>query len=130
MTTAALLLRWLVGHWRELTIGAAVVGLLWLFDDWRDRGRELELARQAAAGVRLERDSWRAAAAACSKGTEELRRRADAFELRLRHELEREPDVVTEYRDRLRVVESTIEGDSCAEFVRQAGELLAGVTPP
>ena len=130
MTVALLVLKWIAGHWREVTIGAAVVALLWLVDDWRDRGRELTAWRQAAAGVSLERDQWRAAAAECTKATREARNQADAFELRLAAELEREPEFVTEYRDRVRLVESTIQSKECTEALHQAAEVLAGVTPP
>jgi hypothetical protein len=130
MIQVAYILKWALDHWKELTLGALLVGLLWLVDDWRDRGREVKAWREAAAGVRLERDAWREAASTCTKATRELRKRADAFELRLALELEREPELVTVYRERATALEAVDETQPCTEAVRQVGELLAGVTPP
>lgn len=132
MMTAAALVKWALTYWKELTLGALVVGLFWLVDDWRDRGRELSAWRAAANGAVAEREQWRAAAATCTEATRDLRKRADAYELRVELLLERElePELVTVYRDRVVELEAVDESLPCTEAVRQVGELLVGVPPP
>jgi len=53
---------WVVKNWALVLSVVAVLAVVWLFDDWGDRGRLLEAERAARAGAEATANEWRTVA--------------------------------------------------------------------
>jgi uncharacterized membrane protein YccC len=99
-----------------------IVGFVW---SWHSRGLKLEAAQSKIDEANKLAQEWRDAADECSKATLALEARNADFEQRLRDALNRQPETVIKYRDRVERVTETVISDDCPTAIAQMAALLA-----
>ena len=94
---------------------------------WKTRAEAAENAlKRAEAGW----ESSRRAVAVCNERTLEFTAEASARQARLEAELDKKPETVTEYVERVKTIENTIVSEDCEDALSQAAEVLNGVEAP
>lgn len=110
-----------------LLIGIYVFGHSRGAAKWKIKYDAANIERKEAVS---DRDQALAAVAVCNEATEKYKIDAEARVARLVAELQREPEIITKYRDRVEVVERVIRSEDCADALIEVDEVLRGVDPP
>ena len=129
------------GPWIAAVVGVvAVVGVPYIMgrshgaEKWEGKFNTAVAERRDATDERdaavRERDQARAAVDACNTATDLYRSEADARIARLNAALAAEPKTITEYRDRIKVVDRIIQSEDCVTAITEVAEVLKGVDPP
>lgn len=94
---------------------------------WKDKFETEEFNRKkAVAGL----DQAQSAVVACDEATRQYKKDANARITQLEEKLQREPEIITRYRDRVEVVERIIQSEDCVTALAEVAEVLEGVDPP
>jgi len=113
--------------WKPAVATVLLIGIVGFVWSWHARGLKLEAMEAKLAVADQRAQEWHDIAGECSRKTLELMAENSEFEKRLAIELSKPPRVVTEYRDRVKIVTETVLSDDCPTAVGQVAKMLSGL---
>lgn len=123
-------LGWVVRNWQIVLAAAVVLAVVWLFDDWRDRGRLLDAERAARAGAEAVAGQWQGIAEEQAAGIKLLGEQTVEYRKILREELAATVLIETKWREvPVEVTRIIHEAPDCESAVLGVGNALGELAP-
>jgi len=127
MIQIQLILAFIKHYWKAMALTAILVGVALFVMSWHSRGLRLETALAKVEASDQRAQEWRDTAAECSRKTLDLMAENAEFQAKLTAALNRPPDVVIKYKDKIKVVTETVMSDDCPTAIGQMADVLATV---
>lgn len=117
---------WVVENWALVLSVVAIAAVVWLYDDWRDRGELLEAERAARAGAEQTANHWKAVAEEQAEGIRKLGEQTADYQALLDDALEVVGTIRTKYvKVPVEVTKVVHEAPDCQTAVVDVGAVLA-----